>query len=66
MVAEECEGEALSSHSCGSACPMRVFQRAVREIIIDHMCYMAEIESSACDAGGDNRFDLLFLKSIEN
>ncbi len=66
MVAEECEGEAFSSHSCGSAGPMRICQGAVREIIINHMCYMAEIETSACDAGGDNRFDLLFLKSIEN
>ncbi len=66
MVAEECNGSAFSSHSGGSAGPMRICQRAVREIIIDHVCYMAEIKTSACDAGGDNRFDLLFLKSIEN
>ena len=65
MIAEECDGEAFSSHSCGSACPMRVCQRAVREIIINHVCYMAEIKTSACDAGGDNHFELLFLKSIE-
>ena len=65
MVAEECEGETFSSHSCGSARPMRICQRAVREIIIDHMCYMAEIETSAYNARGDNHFELLFLKSIE-
>jgi len=65
MVAEECEGEAFSSHSGGSAGPMRVCQRAVRKIIINHMCYMAEIETSAYNAGGDNCFKPLFLKSIE-
>ena len=65
MVAEECNGSAFSSHSGGSAGPMRICQRAVRKIIINHMCYMAKIETSACNPCGDNHFELLFLKSIE-
>ncbi len=64
MCAEECNGSAFSSHSGGSAGTMRICQRAVREIIINHMCYMAKIETSACNVGGDNCFELLFLKSI--
>ena len=65
MCAEECSGSAFSSHSGGSAGPMRICQRAVRKIIINHMGYMAKIETPAYNVGGDNCFELLFLKSIE-
>ena len=65
MAAEEGNGSTFSSHSGGSAGPMRICQRAVGKIIINHMCYMAEIETSACNPCGDNCFNLLFLKSIE-
>ena len=65
MFAEERKGKTFSSHSCSSARPVSVCKWAIREIIIDHVCHMAEIQASACNPGGYDHFELLFLKSIE-
>src|SRR4030042_6650009 len=65
MAAEKCYGRSRSAHSGCSARPMRVCQRPIREIVIDNVRYVAEIQPPACDARRHHQPYLLLLEAIE-
>ena len=66
IVAEESDSGSFSSHPCGPAGSMGICLRVKWKIVIYYVGDVAKIQTSACDVGCDNYFDLFLFKLIKN
>ena len=64
-VCEKGQGDALSSHSGGSAGAVGVGVEAEGEIVVYYVGGVCEVESAACEVGGDHDFDFHPSKAVE-
>ena len=66
MAAEKSNRGTFSTHPCGPAGAVCICLGSIRKIIINHMRYMTEIKTPACDIGSDYHLDLHLLEPIKN
>ncbi len=62
---KEGQSDSLSAHSCGPAGAVGIGIGVGGEVVVDDVCCVCKIESSAGEVGGDHDLDLHFAESVE-
>ena len=63
LFSDEGEGHTLASHASSPSGPVGVFFRPGREIPVDDMGYVGEIQAASRHIGGDHAFQLTRLET---